>query len=583
MAVSNQTHFRIRSGDSVGLNADTGWAAIEDANATIGRGIRFRIRFKLTVGGGGAQNLCLQVRRNGGTYVDVHTTTPLGGTATPPSLVNTSSQFSDGAATSTELLTNGGGTYISGVGDVNNVLSTTLASGEETEVEFCLQIMATYDGENEVVAGDTLEYRVVNGTIGSNSPFGGTYVIPVITVADTFGYIGGTPIESPCRFGPYKDSNGNLYMVHEFADTNAVIAVRKSTDGGNSWRVVDGANNPTTADWEGGDVWQDGDTLHILYVRDNALYNTFRMSDHPTNPDQWGVIAQTASGGTFTDAANQQGALVARSDGTVVAVWSQNNTLDGVWYNIRSSGGTWGTPTEIDTEAVAFTGVYCVLGEADTTHIFYRFDPLDGTSTAIIYHRTLSAADSLSGRQAVVSNIWSQSGGDNDADCPMLEPVYYDDGGVEVVVVAYQKANQGQLFSRHLRDGTLQTEQTLTAVGIDTDRADNNIPIGSLCVDPATKTVHALFALTSNPANMSRDLNVDEGGWGTDTALDTAIVDFQYIRARVITHSAANGGDKVIGYIYDDGGGGGAGQLWYEEFILEEGVTTPIFYAWRED
>ena len=42
-----QEYYQIRSGDTEGLNSDTGWAAVENTNATIGTGIHFRIRFKV--------------------------------------------------------------------------------------------------------------------------------------------------------------------------------------------------------------------------------------------------------------------------------------------------------------------------------------------------------------------------------------------------------------------------------------------------------------------------------------------------------------------------------------------------------
>ncbi|KKK73488.1 hypothetical protein LCGC14_2893340, partial [marine sediment metagenome] len=43
----SQEYFRIRSGDTVGLNTDSGWAAAENTSTTIGTGLPFRIRFKV--------------------------------------------------------------------------------------------------------------------------------------------------------------------------------------------------------------------------------------------------------------------------------------------------------------------------------------------------------------------------------------------------------------------------------------------------------------------------------------------------------------------------------------------------------
>ncbi len=93
-----QEYFRIRLGDTVGLNVDSAWAAAENTNATIGTGLVFRIRFKVreTAGGDDASNnYKLQVKRNAGGFVDLDV---LGGAAAPAVLANLSSQYPDADA-----------------------------------------------------------------------------------------------------------------------------------------------------------------------------------------------------------------------------------------------------------------------------------------------------------------------------------------------------------------------------------------------------------------------------------------------------------------------------------------------------
>ena len=67
-----QEYYQIRSGDTVGLNVDSGWAAAENTNVTLGNGIHFRIRFKVRrIGVGAASSFKPQVSFNSGAWTDV--------------------------------------------------------------------------------------------------------------------------------------------------------------------------------------------------------------------------------------------------------------------------------------------------------------------------------------------------------------------------------------------------------------------------------------------------------------------------------------------------------------------------------
>ena len=68
----NQIHFRIRSGDTIALNTDSGWAADEDTNATIDAGTFFRIRFRVTESAdkGAANTFKLQYNLEAGGWND---------------------------------------------------------------------------------------------------------------------------------------------------------------------------------------------------------------------------------------------------------------------------------------------------------------------------------------------------------------------------------------------------------------------------------------------------------------------------------------------------------------------------------
>jgi len=561
-----QSHFRIRSADTVGLNADSGWAAAEDTNATIGRGVRFRIRFRIVEdgGGGGTDDLHLQCRLNGGTWLDVF---PLGvGTgAESPAQAIYSLQFTDGDATSTQLLTSSGGTYVNGVGDSNAAVVTAI-NNEETEIEFCVQIMSTYDAgaHNEVVPSNTVDFRVVRGVTGSEILLDTYTNTPTVTVADTANYIGGCYVETPNRLGPFMDSNQNLYFFCEYAETFNDMTVRKSTDDGVTWRVIDGANRPNENDMEGADVVQSGTELYLLVVTTTVTFHSFRTSDAGTSPDTWQIKDQVVDG-TYTPSASQQGCIEARSDGTFVAFYNDGASPARIHYRIRSSGGTWGGDNLVDTEAATnFTGVRTVKAGSDTIHIFYKDD-----TNGIVYHRTLSSGDSLSGRQSIATGI--STGVTPDATT-VLPPQYWNDGS-EQVLALYQKAIDGPIFSKLLTGGTPGSELQATDFGAGTDGAGagSDAPDATATLDPSYGNSRLAFVLYHrvSDGDLYRATYTPGSGWGTDDNVQTA-VDVNFVGANVFTH--ANG--KVLGYVYDDAAAGGSGQIWYGEVALDV-ILTP--------
>ena len=153
----------------------------------------------------------------------------------------------------------------------------------------------------------------------------------------------------------------------------------KSTDNGVTWREVDGANRPETNDLESVDARQVRDTIHIIHqVTGSTRYHAFRTSDHPTQPDTWGVRDEVAA---TAPSVAQAATLAVRSDGSMVTFY----VADTVHYNIRSSGGTWGADTVLDPGvAPKSAGPRAVLGANDTVHVAYY--GIDGT---IWYRRLL--------------------------------------------------------------------------------------------------------------------------------------------------------------------------------------------------
>lgn len=555
-----QEFFRIRSGDTVGLNVDSAWAAAENVNATIGTGLEFRIRFKVRETAGGDTSgvtYKLQVKRNAGGFVDLDV---LGGSTAPACQVVLSSQFDEGDA-ATELLTNTV-TYVNGTGQEDNLTGAFSLTSEETEFEFCLMIMSFHDGPTQNVVSDTLEFRVVesDGTV-----FGGTYTNPVVTVSETAGYIGGTFAETPCRIGPYVDTNGNIYAIIEHAESENNVVVIKSTDGGDTWREQDGAGRPTTVDMEGVDMVKVGDTLHVLHQEGaDVLYHRFTMSDHGSTPDEWTIIDEAVD--TVTEFGTQCCTLAVLADGSIRGFYVDGVSPNRVRYKTRSTGGTWGSQNSVDDEANKdMISPFCVLGASDLVHLIYK----DNTSgEGEIFHRSLNSSDTLSARETISTGIDAAGSGDN---VPYAPPVFYDDSGVEVIAILYQKdgsAALAEMFSKFIRDDASPgSEATATDNDVERDQGGSHQTIASATVDG--KTVHLLYSENST-TDIWHAQNTDEGGWGTDVELKDAVT-AEWVRAEVFTHSSGNGGDKVIGYIWDDGSNGGTGRIKYNEVILVVG------------
>ena len=198
--------------------------------------------------------------------------------------------------------------------------------GLSREFEWAVVIRRYADGAVANEEGDTFEFRMVDAdgaAFGGSAESGAPAQIPP-------GRVGGTFVETPGRIVPWQARNGDLYFIMEPAETDNVFMMIKSTDNGVTWREVDGANRPETNDLESVDARQVSDTIHIIHqVTGSTRYHAFRTSDHPTQPDTWGVrdeVAATAS------SVAQAATLAVRSDGSMVTFY----VADTVHYNIRS-------------------------------------------------------------------------------------------------------------------------------------------------------------------------------------------------------------------------------------------------------
>ena len=560
----SQPHFRIRSDDSQTLNADAGWAAALDTNATIDAEKVFRIRFEVsTAEAPGSRTYKLQYRRNAGTWTDVEVNLEVPPLEVDSTEILLSSQYVNDDAT-TNLLSGSGLGFTAGVGLEDNLTPAISLNNQHTEYEWTLRIRLSY-GESTLyhdrnADGDTFEYRIVDSASGA---FAGTYTNPTVTLNVPDYLIGGTFSETANQVGPIGDANGNLYLIHEVADTSSYPWILKSTDGGRQWTAQDTANAPTNDDLESADIIQVGNTLHVIANANYEIYyHTFRTSDHGT-PDTWGVVDQLIHN-PAVDPGNQFSSGAVRSDGTVVAVYrtDPSGADERIGVRVRSTGGTWSSEQILDTTAsVSFSAAVAVTGEADLVYIFY----VDLTNGAL-YYKTLSTGDVLSARTQIATGLGTST---SSQEHTVRKPVYYDDGGDEVIVVVYAKSTD-ILWAAPIVNGTPGTELQVSGVAAGSNDNGSSGPTAAVGVDG--KTVYVAYADDATK-DIWLDSNNDQAGWGTDVEIANNVT-CRALSGSVFTHSVGNGGKKVFGYFYDASASGTTGELFYGEFELPGDVNV---------
>lgn len=562
-----QPHFRVRSDDSQGLNVDAGWAGALDANVTMDAEKIFRIRFEVENTSTAVNTgFKLQYSRNGGAWFNA-VAAPVEDTVVESVEIPLSAQFADGAAT-TNILTGSGLTFVAGTGNEDNDTGAWNNGNAHTEFEWPIRIRKTYGtftsltfGHN--LDGDTFQFRVV--TLAGDA-FSGTYVSPTITLNVPDGLLGGSYAETPMDVGPVRDGNGNLYVVQEYSVPAPSFAIMKSTDGGDQWAAMDGANRPSRRDLEAVDVVQSGTSIYMLHQQtNNVSFHSFRTSDDGT-PDTWNLKNEDVIIPQPTAVLDQMCSLVRRSDGSFVACYASDpsGASGRCAFNTRSSGGTWsGTATDIDGQgSTSFMQAATVLGASDVTYLFY----LDATN-GILYMRTISAANALSARTSFATGLGTTTAFNH----AIVKPAYYDSSGTEVIVVVYAKSDS-KLYSRHIVGGTPATEQAVTSETVvnDATGTTSRAPAATLSVDGTDAYVVYADAATS-------DVWVRKSAAGGAWSAATEVVDnvtAQFAIGNIFTHSAGNGGQKVFGFTYDDGSNGETGHIKYAEYVLAAAAKT---------
>mgnify|MGYP001829183767 CR=1 FL=1 len=542
---NGQPSFRVRSDFTAELNFDQGWAGALNENVTVFADEPFRVRFEVerAPGSTAPQEFRLQYRRNGGDWTNVEAHDfphPDSDDAKTPRVSTVSCRAYRNGAGTTNLLAGSTSVFQGGAG-LSLVDRSPAWAGEESHGEFEWALVVRRFADQAVTndEGDTFELRMVE----ADGTLLGAYAKPVLRLAIRPGHVGGTFVETPGRIGPWQASNGDLYFIMEPSETDNLFMMIKSTDNGATWREVDGANRPPTNDLEAVDSRQVGDTIHILHeVSRSARYHAFRTSDHPTNPDTW------AEGGTLVanvEPVAQAAALVVRSDESMVAFYVGPTKIH---YNIRSSGGRWGTDTVIDSDlGPNLAGPQAVLGANNTIHLAYY-----GTNGTIWYRRLLSDG-TFTARQQLATGV-----GASRAEYVAVLPLVYIPE-TDTLVIIYRLAT-GRLWERRIvKEGPPTATVRVTDRDVVRDSVDSQQPGADAVLDGST--IHVLFIEQSSRSIFSTH---DAAGWqGSTLRVDNILG--SWIRGNVYIR---RDGVKVYGFIYDAGSDGGSGMNRFGEIIL---------------
>lgn len=548
---ARQTAFRIRTGFAADLNADAGWAAEVNEPATVSVEQPFRIRFEVETptGASPVERVRLQYRRNEGDWQPVTAADfPYPEETTPRVSIVSTQAYADGAAT-TDVLTGSEAPFRAGAGmSLTDTAQGLPEDGEQSEWEWPVVIRRYADGAVTNNDGDRFAFRLVDA---QGRPFAAD-PYPVVTASVPPRLLAGTFVETPGRIGPWEAANGDLYVLMEPAETYNVLMTVKSSDGGQTWAEVDGANRPATGDLEGFASALHEDTLHMLHqIDEGVLYHAFRTSDHPTAPNTWSVRDDTVA--TPGEPPVQVASLTARADGSLVAVYGGP---DKVRMSTRSPDGDWGTETVFDDDSPhPSSGPQTVLGNGNTVHVAYT------DRGGNVWYRTVRPDGSLTPRVQVTSQI-----GTEETDVGSVLPLVFLHE-TNTVIVIYRRAD-GTLWERSIQDdGTLSAASRVTEDRVVQNAVDSD-QVGADAI-AAAGSVHVLF-IAADSRHIHYTKRDATGSWSAPELVVDG-VNAQWVRGLPIRRGAE--APSVYGFVYDAGSNGGSGMNMYAEHPLSR--TAP--------
>jgi len=371
--------------------------------------------------------------------------------------------------------------------------------------------------------------------------------------------------ESHTHNPPVIDSNGNRYRLGESTTSHDInrTLVQKSSDGGITWKASNWASHTTAQDLEGTWTLKVGTKIYFSVNRDDTVWLVIWNMSDDASPDTYGT-QETIDTGLSASGVVQYSCLARLSTGDMWCFYSDllSGANNQIGYRLRTGVNTYGSKTTISDGGNNITGPAAVVGAGDVTYLFYK----DSTAGTLVY-RTLTAAGSLSAATTIASGTAIST-----KTLPFTNAVYYDDAGVEVIGIAYIAGSAATdiLKYREIRNGTLQSEETISTAAVTRDpgQTDSQAVVAHLAVDGTT--VHAMWSRQAD-GDLMRDRRILGSGWGTDTVVwASGGQTGWYVYCDVVTV-----GSKVkLIYTYDQGTHvDDASNITYNELTLRTSVT----------
>jgi hypothetical protein len=585
------TTFRVRASTDAPLNRDGNWAAPAGEAAEVFADQPFRIRFEVEAPGGTEHALptrfTLQARRNEGAwqtlplrdfpYPDEISTPRVSlvradgwgsGVPTEDLLTRSTLPFAPGEGVSDTLHTDAEGDAL----ESDNAAAPWPAAGEGAtggtfpasvpvhgEWEWPVVIRRWADGAVTNEDGDRFDFRMLDG---AGRPVAGAGPVRV-TLRIPDGLLGGTYVETPGVLGPWQGEDGTLYFPMEPAETFNVVMMVASTDHGTSWTEVDGTNRPVTDDLEGfATAWHDG-VVYLLHQISEATYlHAFDTRVGPAevagNPGTSGVpsgrwVIRDELVSEHGEPPIQVAALVARSDGSLVAAYGDS---DGLRYRVRRPEGRWEPEGRIEVaDGGLASGVMAVRTADDVVHLSYTVTSPDG-STRSVWHRTLTPAE----RPTAATRLDDEVGTAEEEIGAVLPMGWLS--AADMVVVAWRRAD-GTLWERRIQaNGTVTSPVRISPRPVVQSGADSDQVGADLVVHDGV--VHVVF-IDEESGDLWHTSSPAPGAWTPARPVIRAI-DAQWVRGRIVRDGS---GSAVYGIVYDAGSDGGSGMNRYATIALE--------------
>lgn len=281
------------------------------------------------------------------------------------------------------------------------------------------------------------------------------------------------------HLGPYKDGNGNLWVVGIYSNLRAC----KSSDGGASWDT----NYATSFTPAGAIADSMFDVANgVIYVLIATTSSVLQIWSFTIATTTWAEVYSSGTRPTvYVDAMNILTAfLTRRSTGEFVVVYQgprhslMGNPYRTVYYARCSAAGVWSNGVEL-SPAVKLNNYDCkgaALGASNRIHALY----IDSSSGYV--HRSLSSSNALDTQYSLYGSLYIGAG---------AEIIY--DPTLGKLVAAMQSAT-----SRALSGATPNWSLDSGAFG--TNEASDTAPAPVLVYEPTSKKLYVFY----------RDANSDD-------------------------------------------------------------------------